>query len=105
MKPLEVRVPHDLDDSEVRRRIDRALQKARDEYAAQVGEIEAVWRDDRRLDVGFAVMGMPIDSEVELALGEVVVRVTLPAMAGMFAGRIQSGISERIGGLLGPPVA
>lgn len=105
MKPLEVRVPHDLDSAEVRRRIDRAIDRARDEYADQVGEIDAVWRDDGRLDVGFAVMGMAIDSEVELAVGEVVVRVTLPALAGMFAGRIQSGITERIGGLLGPPQA
>lgn len=101
MKPLEVRVPHGLDDAEVRRRIDRALAKARDEYAGQVGDIDAVWRDDGRLDVGFTVMGMPIDSEVELAPGEVVVRVTLPALAGMFAGQIRTGITERIGGLLG----
>lgn len=101
MKPLEVRVPHGLDDAEVRRRIDRALAKARDEYAGQVGDIDAAWRDDGRLDVGFTVMGMPIDSEVELAPGEVVVRVTLPALAGMFAGQIRTGITERIGGLLG----
>ena len=93
MKPLEVRVPHDLDPPEVRRRIDRALEKARDEYADQVGDIDAAWRDDGRLDLGFAVMGMSIVSEVELAPGEVVVRVTLPALAGMFAGQIRTGIS------------
>lgn len=105
MKPLEVRVPHGLDDAEVRRRIDRALERARDEYAAQVGEIDAAWRDDGMLDVGFTVMGMAIDSEVELVPGEVLVRVTLPALAGMFAGQIRTGITERIGGLLGPPMA
>jgi hypothetical protein len=46
-------------------------------------------------------MGMAIDSEVEMVPGEVVVRVTLPALAGMFAGQIRTGITERIGGLLG----
>ncbi len=101
MKPLEVRVPHGLDDAEVRRRIDRGIAKARNDYADQVGDIRAAWRDDGRLDVGFAVMGMTIDSEVELSPGEVVVRVTLPALAGMFAGQIRTGISDRIGGLLG----
>ena len=101
MNPIEVRVPHGLDQAEVRRRIDRGLAKARDEYSGQVGEIDAAWRDDGRLDVAFKVMGMPIESEVENAPGEVVVRVTLPALAGMFAGQIRSGIAERIGGLLG----
>jgi hypothetical protein len=105
LKPLEVRVPHELDNAEVRRRIDHALNKARDEYAAQVGRIDAGWRDDGQLDVGFSVMGMPIKSEVELAAREVVVRVTLPAFAGMFTGQIRTGITERIGGLLGPPQA
>lgn len=101
MNPIEVRVPHALDEAEVRRRIDRGIAKARDEYSDQVGTIDAAWRDDGRLDVGFSVMGMPIDSEVELVPGEVVVRVTLPALAAMFAGQIRSGIAERIGGLLG----
>lgn len=101
MNPIEVRIPHDLASAEVRRRIDRGIEKARDEYAGQVGAIDAAWRDDGRLDVGFTVMGMPIQSEVELAPGEVVVRVTLPALAGMFAGQIRSGITQRIGGLLG----
>lgn len=101
MNPIEVRVPHALDEAEVRRRIDRGIAKARDEYSDQVGAIDAAWRDDGRLDVGFSVMGMPIDSEVELVPGEVVVRVTLPALAAMFAGQIRSGIAERIGGLLG----
>lgn len=105
MKPLEVRIPHELETAEVRRRIDGALAKARDEYTGQVGTIDAVWRDDVQLDVGFAVMGMPITSEVELVDREVVVRVTLPAFAGMFAGQIRTGITERIGGLLGPPRA
>jgi len=101
MKPLEVRVPHDLEAAEVRRRIDRGIQKARDEYSGQIGDIDAAWRDDGRLDVGFTVMGMAIGSEVELVPGEVVIRVTLPALAGMFAGQIRTGITERIGGLLG----
>lgn len=102
MKPLEVRVPHDLDNAEVRSRIDRALETARAEYAAQVGRIDATWREDDRLDVGFSVMGMPIESRVELAVREVVVLVTLPAFAGMFAGQIRTGITERVGALLGP---
>lgn len=105
MKPLEVRVPHDLDNAEVRRRIDGGLQTARDQYEAQVGTIDAAWRDDGKLDVGLSVMGMPITSEVELAPRELVVRVTLPALAAMFGPQITKGITERVTLLLGPPRA
>jgi hypothetical protein len=46
-------------------------------------------------------MGMPIDGELENSPGELVVRVTVPALASLFAGQIRAGIEERLGGLLG----
>ena len=33
--------------------------------------------------------------------GELLVRVQIPGMAGLFAGRIKQGIEDRLGGLLG----
>ncbi len=101
MKALEVRVPHTLDQEEVRRRLDAALVKARDEYGEKVGDIDAAWQGDDRLKVLLTVMGMQIDSEVEILVEELIVRLQVPGMAGMFAGRIRDGIQERLGGLLG----
>lgn len=103
MKPIEVRIPHGLDKAEVRRRLDRAVVKARDEYADHVGDIEAAWQGDDRLDVSFTVMGMEIGSDLEILDQEILVRLELPGMVGMFAGRIREGISERLGGLLAGP--
>lgn len=104
MKPIEVRIPHGLDKEEVRRRLDKAVVKARDEYADQVGEIEAAWQGDDRLSVQLAVMGMQIDSTLDILATEILVSLELPALAGMFAGRIRDGITQRLGGLLeGPP--
>ena len=101
MKALEVRVPHTLDQEEVRRRLDAALVKARDEYGEKVGDIDAAWQGDDRLKVLLTVMGMQIDSEVEILVEELIVRLQVPGMAGLFAGRIRDGIQERLGGLLG----
>jgi hypothetical protein len=92
VKSLEVRVPHTLDRDEVRRRLDTAIARARDEYAEKVGE--------DRLAIALTVMGLDIDGQVELYEAELVVRVEVPAMAGLFAGRIKDGIQERLGGLL-----
>ena len=101
MKPLEVKVPHALERDEVRRRLDEAVIKARDAYADQVRDLEATWENDDRLRVLLTVMGIEVESEIEILVQELVVRLELPAMAALFSGRIRDGIQERLGGLLG----
>jgi len=101
MKPLEVRIPHRLPPAEVRRRIDEAVVRARTQYAETVGPIEAAWETDDRMRVGLAAMGMQFNGTVDVRADELLVTLVLPGMAGLFAGRIQSGIEERLGGLLG----
>lgn len=101
MKTLEVRIPHTLTPAEVKQRLDRALVRARDEYADKVGQIEASWESDEKLAVDLQVMGMQIAGDVLIQPADVVVTVEIPGMAGLFAGRIREGIQERLGGLLG----
>lgn len=100
MKSMEVRVPHSLEEAEVRRRLDAAVVRARDDYADKVGSIDAAWHDDGRLGLTLTVMGMNITSDVEVLPRELVVRLQVPGMAGLFAGQIKTGIEDRLGGLL-----
>jgi len=88
----------------VRRRLDVAIDRARGDFADKVSQIEARWESDDRLAVDLVVMGMQIGSEIDVQETELLVRLQVPGMAGLFAGRIRSGIEERLGGLLGPPV-
>ena len=103
MKSMEVRVPHQLDPAEVRRRLDHGIEKARAEYGDTVKGIESAWQTDDRLQVTLEVIGMAIASEIDVLPDELAVRLELPTMASLFAGRIRSGIEERLGGLLGAP--
>jgi len=101
MKSIEVRVPHALERDEVRRRLDTALVKAREQYAATVGDIEASWEGDDRLRVLLTVSGMKFDGTVDILVEELVVGLQVPGMAALFSGRIREGIQERLGGLIG----
>lgn len=101
MKPLEVRVPHDLGQDEVRRRLDAALVHARREYGEKVGEIDAQWEEENRMRIRLAVMGMNFDGSIDILVEELLVQLELPGMAKLFAGKIREGIEERLGGLLG----
>ncbi len=105
MKSLEVRVPHSVGRDEARRRLDAAIVRARDEYADKVGSIDATWEAADRLRLQLTVMGMEIDSEVDVHEAELVGRLEVPGLAGLFAGRIKEGIQERLGGLLGGQTA
>lgn len=100
MQPLEIRVPHSLGREELHRRIDAAIVRARSQYEPQFGPIEATWVEPDRLAVGLSVMGMRFDGHAEVGDTDVVVRIMLPGMASLFAGKIREGIQERLGGLL-----
>lgn len=100
MNPLEVRLPHSLPPAEVRRRLEAAVARAGDEFGESLGDVDATWQAEDRLLLRMAVLGTPIEGDLHNAPGELVVRVTLPALAALFAGRIRSGIEERLGGLL-----
>ena len=100
MKSLEVRVPHDLEPAEVRRRLNVAIQRAQTDFADKVSEVKSSWDGDDRLQIAVVVMGMKFDGEIDLLVEELVVRLNVPGMAGLFAGKIRAGIEEQICGLL-----
>ncbi|MFM7291536.1 MAG: polyhydroxyalkanoic acid system family protein [Planctomycetia bacterium] len=101
MKSIEVRVPHGLEREEIRRRLDRALVTAKQEYAAAVGDIDATWEGDDRLRVNLTVSGMTFDGTLEILVEEILVSLQVPGMAALFSRRIREGIEERLGGLIG----
>jgi hypothetical protein len=100
MKSLEVRVPHELEPAEVRRRLDMAVNRAQSDFGDKISDLQASWNGDDRMQLFVVVMGMKFDGEIELLVEELIVRLQVPGMAGLFAGKIRSGIEERIGGLL-----
>jgi hypothetical protein len=81
--------------------LDRALVTARQEYTAMVGDIDASWEGDDRLRVLLSVSGMKFDGTVDILVEELVVALQVPGMAALFSRRIQEGIEERLGGLIG----
>jgi hypothetical protein len=101
LKSIEVRVPHGLEREEIRRRLDRALVTAKQEYAAAVGDIDATWEADDRLRVNLTVSGMTFDGTLEILVEEILVSLQVPGMAALFSRRIREGIEERLGGLIG----
>jgi putative polyhydroxyalkanoate system protein len=100
MKTLEVRLPHSLGTEGAHAKLDAALVKARAQYEQQVGPIEANWEADDRLKVGLSVMGMQFDGQIDVLPEELVVKLNLPMMASMFAGKIREGIEQQLAAVI-----
>jgi len=100
-KKLEIRVPHELNREEIRQRLEEALVKAREEYTATIGPIEAAWEHEDRMRILVTVMGMRFDGNIEIFAEELVVQLEVPGMAFLFATKIRDGIQARLGGLIG----
>lgn len=103
MKSLEIRIPHQLEKAEVRRRIDAAVERARRDYADKVSQLDAQWETEDQLAIELVVLGMGIDGTIANEPGQLVIQLELPGMLSMFAGQIRTGVEERIGGLLTGP--
>ena len=99
MKTLEVRVPYTISREELKRRLDEALVKAREEYGSQVNALELAWDGDM-LKAHVGVMGMSFNGTIEIEDTDLLVKLGLPGMATFFAGKIKAGIEERLGGLV-----
>ena len=99
MKTLEVRVPYEITREEIKRRMDEALVKAREEYGSQVGPINAAWEGDQ-LKVELSAMGMSFSGTIDIEDKDLLVKLGLPGMASLFSGKIKAGIEERLGSLI-----
>lgn len=99
MKTLEVRVPYEITREEIKRRMDEALVKAREEYGSQVGPINAAWQGDQ-LKVQLSAMGMSFSGTIDIEDKDLLVKLGLPGMASLFSGKIKAGIEERLGSLI-----
>ena len=100
MKPLEVRLPHNLGVDGAHQKIDAAITRARAQYEPQVGPIHANWDAEDQLSVQFSAMGMQFKSAVEVLPTELIIQIELPAIASMFAGKIREGIEQQVGALI-----
>ncbi len=99
MKTLEVRVTYTISREELKRRMDDALVKAREEYGSQVKAMDAVWEGDT-IRANVSVMGMNFQGTIAIEEKDLLVKLGLPGMASLFSGKIKAGIEERLGSLV-----
>lgn len=99
MPNINVSVPHQLSQDEALRRIQAYIAKLKVQYADTISDLDENWNGYVG-SFSASGMGQTITGNVFVNLSEVSVEVTLPFVAMLFKGKIESGIREHLGRLL-----
>jgi hypothetical protein len=99
MAALSFNVSHALDPTEAIRRLRQRADAIRAAYQAKVTELEETWESDS-LACHFRTMGQKFQGTLKAVPGEVQVCMSLPLVAMMFRGMIESRVREELGKLL-----
>jgi hypothetical protein len=100
MAGFNVSVPHALGREAAQERVAQFLDGVRQQYAADIDNVEGRW-EDNRLAFGFSARGLAINGHLVVEEEVVVVSGPLPLMAMMFRGRVEQTIRGELERLLG----
>lgn len=95
MPKLSFSVPHSLEKSEARSRLEAFAERVREKYQGQVKDVKEWWEGDN-LCFGFRTMGVNIDGQLAVEDDHLDVNGNLPFSAMMFKGRIESSLKEEL---------
>ena len=90
-KTLDISIPHSLGREEARRRMHEGLEKARQSYAGQLGQVEQRWNGDR-LDFAVSSLGQRVSGWVEVRDKDVQIHLLLPWLLARLAERLRPRI-------------
>ena len=92
-------VPHALEPAEVMRRLRERADAVKAAYQAHLTDFEETWDSDS-LACCFRTMGQKFQGTLKAVSGEVQIQMSLPIVAMMFRGIIESRVREELGKLL-----
>jgi hypothetical protein len=91
-------VPHSLEPAEVMRRLRERADAVKASYQAHLTDFEETWESDS-LACRFRTMGQKFQGTLTAMSGEVQIQMSLPIMAMMFRGMIETKVREELGKL------
>lgn len=91
---MKVRLPHQLNRSEVRRRLDAGKDEIISYFPDGMASLDSSWRDEDHFDIVINAMGQKATGSVEIADDHVVVSLELPGMLSLLSGKIKSKVKK-----------
>ena len=91
---MRVRLPHDLDRAEVRRRLEERKGEITEYFPEGMATLKSDWRDDDHMDFSVAIAGQKIGGAVDIADDHVVISVALPLLLSFLEGKVERSVKK-----------
>lgn len=99
---MKVKLPHDLDRAEVRRRMRDHADEIAGFFPPGLAKVTTGWSGEDRMDITAEVMGMTIPGHVEVAEDHVVIAMELPMLLSVMKGPLEAAVKKEGQRLLAP---
>lgn len=99
MPKLEMSIRHNLPQAEAVSRIKGLLGEIKQQHGEQITNLKEVWSGNKA-NFSFNAAGFDVSGTLEVGLSEVKLNGSLPFLAGLFKGQIESTIRDRAQRLL-----
>lgn len=97
---MRVAIPHKLDKTEIRKRLNERTGEIANFIPGGGAEIESDWIDEDHMAIGITVMGSFVGADLALEEKQVVVELELPRKLGFVKGAIERGVKDNMTKLL-----
>ena len=92
---MRVAIPHALDKSEVRRRLDSRTPELANHIPGGFAQVDHEWLGEDRMRLSVGAMGQFVTALLEVEERQVVVNIELPPQLGFFGGIIEQAVRSR----------
>ncbi|MEL6541696.1 MAG: polyhydroxyalkanoic acid system family protein [Pseudomonadota bacterium] len=91
---MKVRLPHQLEKAEIRRRLDERKSEIVDYFPEGMADLESRWKGEDHLDFVVAIAGQRIQGAVDIEDSHVVIDVKLPLILSFLNGKIEDSVRK-----------
>ena len=91
---MKVRLRHELDRAEVRRRLEERKGEIVDYFPEGMASLESGWKGEDHMDFTVAIAGQRIGGSVDIADDYVVIAVKLPFLLSFLAPKIEKSMRQ-----------
>ena len=91
---MRVRLPHDLDKAEVRRRLEEGKGEIAGYFPEGMATMDSTWASDDRMDFAVAMVGQRVGGSVQIEDDHVVISVQLPMLLSFLEPTIERSVRK-----------
>ena len=91
---MKVRLPHQLEKAEIRRRLEERKDEIVDYFPEGMASLDSRWKGEDHMDFVVGIAGQRINGSVDIADDHVVIDVNLPLILSFIGKKVEESVRK-----------